>query len=270
MASHPRTPGPRGDRRGRRLRPCLLPLEPRVVPSLTFPGIAGITFDTSGDVFVSYNSTTRSSGQQQSVAEVGVRRLPGQCQRLQHDRRVRGPRRPDHGRVVGLAPVHHSSGDILELQPDGQLFVFNPVSGTSSQYDNLAELHRECVECLRRPDGRLGQSQQPDQSGGRDVRRFRRLREFAGDLRRVEQLGLRDAGDLRRHRAGSPRSWPPRRPATGSRPRPGGSPSTRRGRSSPRCPTCPRVPPRRSTCRSDSASSTTREAAPRRPSRRSA
>ena len=71
MASHPRTPRPRGDRRGRQLRPCVLPLEPRVVPSLTFPGIAGITFDTSGDIFVSYNSTTRSSGQQQSVAEVG-------------------------------------------------------------------------------------------------------------------------------------------------------------------------------------------------------
>ena len=29
----------------------------RVVLSLQFPGIAGITFDTSGDVFVSYNST---------------------------------------------------------------------------------------------------------------------------------------------------------------------------------------------------------------------
>ncbi len=50
----------------------------------------------------------------------------------------------------------------------------------------------------------------------------------------------------------------------GSRPRPRGLPSTHRGRSSPHCPTCPRVPPRRSTCPSDSASSTTREAAPRR------
>ena len=60
MASHPRTPRPRGDRRGRQLRPCLLRLEQRVVPSLTFPGIAGITFDTSGDVFVSYDSTTGS------------------------------------------------------------------------------------------------------------------------------------------------------------------------------------------------------------------
>ncbi len=29
------------------------------------------------------------------------------------------------------------TNDILELQPDGQLFVYNPVSGTSSQYDNL-------------------------------------------------------------------------------------------------------------------------------------
>src|SRR5450755_2127716 len=72
MASHARTPGPRGDRRGRQLRPCLLQLEQRVVPSLTFPGIAGITFDTSGDVFVSYDSTTFFSSQQQSVAEVAA------------------------------------------------------------------------------------------------------------------------------------------------------------------------------------------------------
>src|SRR5262249_50916350 len=30
-----------------------------------------------------------------------------------------------------------SSGSILELQPNGQLFVFNTAAGTSSQYDNL-------------------------------------------------------------------------------------------------------------------------------------
>jgi hypothetical protein len=112
-------------------------LEPRAVPSLTFPGIAGITFDASGDVFVSYDSTTSSSGQQQSVAEVasngflvstgvfgttGASAFPGALTAV--------------GSSASL-PSINSSGDILELQPDGQLFVFNPVSGTSSQYDNL-------------------------------------------------------------------------------------------------------------------------------------
>ena len=137
MASHPRTPGPRGDRRGRQLRPCLQQFEQRVVLSLTFPGIAGITFDTSGDIFVSYDSTTRSSGQQQAVAEVasngflvsasvfgttGASAFPGALTTV--------------GSSASL-PSIESSSDILELQPNGQLFVFNPVSGTSSQYDDL-------------------------------------------------------------------------------------------------------------------------------------
>ena len=136
MASHPRTPGPRGDRRGRRLRPCLLPLEPRVVPSLTFPGIAGITFDTSGDVFVSYNSTTRSSGQQQSVAEVGSN---GFLVSASVFGTTGASAFPGALTTVGSSASLPSvvSGDILELQPNGQLFVFNPVGGTSSQYDNL-------------------------------------------------------------------------------------------------------------------------------------
>ena len=33
-----------------------------------------------------------------------------------------------------------SSGEILELEPDGQLYVFNPTGGTSSQYADLANL----------------------------------------------------------------------------------------------------------------------------------
>jgi Bacterial Ig-like domain (group 3) len=137
MTSHPRASGPRGDRRGRQLRPSLQPFEQRVVPSLAFPGIAGITFDASGDVFVSYDSTTRTSGQQQAVAEVdsdgflasasvfgttGASAFPGALTEV--------------GSSDSLPST--TSGDILELQPNGQLFVFNPVSGTSSQYDDLA------------------------------------------------------------------------------------------------------------------------------------
>ncbi len=141
MASHPRTPRPCADRRGRRLRPSLLRLEERVVPSLN--GIAGIAFDTavssdtSADLFISYNSTPRfSSQQQQSIAEVtstgflvnasvfsttGESAFPGALITV--------------GSSASLPSV--SANDVLELQPNGQLFVYDPVSGASSQYDNL-------------------------------------------------------------------------------------------------------------------------------------
>ena len=128
--------GPRADRRGRRLRPNLLWLEERVVPSLA--GITGIAFDTadtsdtSADLFISYDS----SSQQQSIAEVtssgflvnssvfsttGASASPGALFTV--------------GSIDSLPSV--SANDVLELQPNGQLFVYDPVSGASSQYDNL-------------------------------------------------------------------------------------------------------------------------------------
>ncbi len=137
MAFHARSTGPRRDRGGRPLRPSFLPLESRVVLSL-FPGITGITFDPSGDIYVSYNST-RDSTQQQSVAEVssggnlvsygvfsttGASAVPGALATL--------------GSSDSLPST--SSGEILELEPDGQLYVFNPAGGTSSQYADLANL----------------------------------------------------------------------------------------------------------------------------------
>jgi len=137
MASHPRTPRACGDRRGRQLRPRLLQLEQRTVPSLTFPGIAGITFDTSGDVFVSYNSTTAFSGQQQSVAEVGANGYLASASVFG----TTGPSAlPGDLTTVGSSASLPSidANEILELQPNGQLFVFDPVSGASSRYDDLA------------------------------------------------------------------------------------------------------------------------------------
>ncbi len=113
-------------------------LEPRVVLSLNFSDIAGITFDTSGDVFVSYNSSSYRSGQQQSVAEVdlngdlvtpsvftttGTTALPGVLITV--------------GSSATLPGITNAS-DILELQPNGQLFDFNPVSESAFQFDNLA------------------------------------------------------------------------------------------------------------------------------------
>jgi hypothetical protein len=118
------------------LLPFLVQLEERVVPSLTFPGINGVAFDTSGDVFVSYDSTTFYSGQQQSVAEVGSN---GFLVNSSVFGTTGSSAFPGALTTVGSSslPSITSSNDILELQPDGQLYVFNPVSGTSSQYDNL-------------------------------------------------------------------------------------------------------------------------------------
>src|SRR5262249_46300398 len=121
MASRTRTRGRPGDRRGGRLRPSLLWLETRLVPSQTFPGIAGITFDTSGDVFVSYNSTIGSSGQQQSVAEVGSN---GSLISSSVFATTGASAFPGALTTVGTSaslPSINNSGDILELQPNGQL-----------------------------------------------------------------------------------------------------------------------------------------------------
>jgi hypothetical protein len=108
-----------------------------VVPSLTFPGIAGITFDTSGDVFVSYDSTTQTSGQQQSVAEVGANGYLASAGVFTTTGASADPGALTSVGASDSLPSISGSGNILELQPNGQLFVFNPVSGTSSQYDNL-------------------------------------------------------------------------------------------------------------------------------------
>jgi len=134
MPSQLHTSGARGDRHRRRLRPFLQPLEQRVVPSQQFPGIAGITFDSSGDVFVSYNSSDFSS-QQQSVAEVdssgflvngsvfgtnGASAIPGALATV--------------GSLVSIPSI--SANDILELLPDGELLDYNSTNGLCSQcYD---------------------------------------------------------------------------------------------------------------------------------------
>jgi hypothetical protein len=138
MFSHPGARRSRGDRRARKLRPCLLLLEPRFVLSLTFPGIAGITFDSSGDILVSYNSTTVFSGPQQSVAEVAPN---GRLASASVFATTGTSAFPGVLTTVGSStslPNIDDSNDILELQPNGQLFVFDPVSEASSEYDNLA------------------------------------------------------------------------------------------------------------------------------------
>jgi hypothetical protein len=140
MPSHPRSLGPRAARLARRVRPCLIQLEPRVVPSV--PGIAGITLDATGDVFVSYDSAPDSPTPQESIEEFdssgnltnttvigtpGPSAAPGALATV-------GP----SAALPSIAGASDDSAPILELQPNGQLFVFYPESGVSSQYDNLA------------------------------------------------------------------------------------------------------------------------------------
>ena len=136
MPSHRATHKPRGDRRRRQLLPSLVQLEERLVMAL--PGIQGVAYDSSGDIFVSYDSSTAFSGQQQSVAELnpsgvvasydvfgttGASAFPGTLTTVNSS-----------ASLPGVA----SGTSILELQPNGQLFVFNPGGPTSSQFDNLA------------------------------------------------------------------------------------------------------------------------------------
>jgi hypothetical protein len=136
MASRPCAPRPRADRCGRQLRPSLQWLEPRTVPSLTFPGIAGITYDTSGDLYVSYNSTTYNSGQQQSVAEIASN---GRLENASVFGTTGSSAFPGALTTVGSSASLPSinANDVLELLPDGQLLVYDPSSGSSSQDDNL-------------------------------------------------------------------------------------------------------------------------------------
>ena len=141
MPSRVGAPGPRRNRRARWARPCVLELEPRVVlsQSQSIPGLAGVTVDTAGDIFVSYNSTPeRSSTPQESIAEFD----------LNYDL-VDATLFTESGTsaVAGDLTLVTASdslptvavGDILELQPNGQLFDFSPGNATSPPaYDNLA------------------------------------------------------------------------------------------------------------------------------------
>ena len=138
MSSYPGARRSLRDRRVRPLRPLLMPLEQRVVPSLTFPGIAGIAFDSSGDVFVSYNSTTEFSGQQQSVAEVAANGRLATASILTTTGTSAFPGVLTTVGTSAALPNLDDPADILELQPDGQLFVVDPVNEASSQYDDLA------------------------------------------------------------------------------------------------------------------------------------
>ena len=134
MRSHSGTPRSAGNRHVRRLRPCLLQLERRTVPA--FPQVTGIALDSAGDVFVSYNDSTVTAGQQQAVAEVG----PDGSETSASVFHTTGTNAfPGALTIVGSSDSlpNISANEILELLPDGQLFAFNPSTGASSAADNL-------------------------------------------------------------------------------------------------------------------------------------
>ena len=142
MFSHSGTPRPGSNRRGRQIRPSLQRLEERLVPSLS--GIDGIAFDTPNVFFVSYNSASNFSGQQQSVAEYDLiptsQGLASQLVSGDVFGTTGASAFPGALTAVGSSaslPNITGGTSILELQPNGQLFVFDPVAGTSSQFDNL-------------------------------------------------------------------------------------------------------------------------------------
>jgi Bacterial Ig-like domain (group 3) len=141
MSSRAGAPGPWRDRRARWTRPCVLELEPRVVLSASesIPGLAGVTLDAAGDIFVSYNSTpANSSTSDESIAEFDL-----------NYNLINGAVFTESGpsATPGNLVTTSSSdtlpsvaaGDILELQPNGQLFDFTAGGATSpAAYDNLA------------------------------------------------------------------------------------------------------------------------------------
>ncbi len=138
MPSHRATHKPRGDRRRRQLLPTLVQLEVRLVPTLTLPGIEGVAYDSSGDIFVSYDSSTAYSGQQQSVAEINASGFLASYSVFGTTGASAFPGTLTAVNSSASLPGVESGADILELQPNGQLFDFNPESGASSQLDNLA------------------------------------------------------------------------------------------------------------------------------------
>ena len=141
MSSRAGAPGPRRNRRARWTRPCVLELEPRVVlsQSQAIPGLGGVTVDTAGDVFVSYNSTAENSSEpEESIAEFD----------LNYDL-FDGALFTESGASAAPGDLiittssdslpNVAAGNILELQPNGQLFDFTPGGAPSpAAYDNLA------------------------------------------------------------------------------------------------------------------------------------
>ena len=215
-------------RRCRELRPSLLELEERVVLSSSMPGITGITFDTAGDVFVSYNSTVGSSTKSQSVAEFNSN---GHLVNSAVFTTTGSAALPGALTSVGSSslPSISSTTAILKLQPDGQLFVFDPVGGTSSQYDNLASYTANAANVYDLQTGAYANLSSLISLTGATFGDFGVydsslvVSAESNNWDFVLRLTYGSSG-------GAPRFWLPLQPATGFPTHPRGLPSTRRER----------------------------------------
>jgi Bacterial Ig-like domain (group 3) len=140
MPSRAGTRGPRRNRRARWTPPSVLELEPRVVlNSQAIPGLGGVTLDTAGDIFVSYNSTPQgSSVKDESLAEFDL-----DYNLLNGAVFTESGASATPGDLITASSSDSlpnvSAGDIVELQTNGQLFDFTVGGATSpAAYDNLA------------------------------------------------------------------------------------------------------------------------------------
>jgi hypothetical protein len=104
-----------------------------VVPAPFLPNITGVTIDPSGDIFASYTPFL----QEQDVVEIPD--LGGFEQTVFS---TTGPQAVPGALVAAGSPAalpNTQTSEIFELLPSGQLEVFDPTAGTSSQYDDLTK-----------------------------------------------------------------------------------------------------------------------------------
>jgi len=111
-------------------------LEERTLLSDLFANLTspeGVTTDLSGNVYISYNDYNVSSGQQQAVAEY----TSGGALLNSAVMLTNGPNAYP-GSLVSLGSSESlptlNTGDILEMQPDGETFTYRPSTGGSSSY----------------------------------------------------------------------------------------------------------------------------------------
>ncbi|MGO9920490.1 MAG: hypothetical protein ACLQIB_38090 [Isosphaeraceae bacterium] len=103
--------------------------------SLTVNDPVGVSTDPAGDIFISYDSSNSSAGQRETIEEEPS---GGGAPQVLYSHSG-GAAHP--GALVTLGATDSlpnlPSGDVLELQPNGDLFAVSPATSTGSAYDFL-------------------------------------------------------------------------------------------------------------------------------------
>jgi hypothetical protein len=120
----------------RAFQPVAVQLEERTLLSITVNDPIGVSSDPAGDIFFSYDDSSSSAGQQEAVEEIPATGAPAF-----NLFRLAGPE-ANPGALVTLGSSDTlptlSSGAILELQPNGDLFAYTPSTNSVAKYDNFA------------------------------------------------------------------------------------------------------------------------------------